>query len=60
MKFNKHSTHCTRGFTLIEVMVVIVIIAVLAALIVPKVMSRHGGKTGYWRHRTGAETLQAG
>jgi general secretion pathway protein G len=30
----------TRGFTLIEVMVVIVIIAVLAALIVPKVMSR--------------------
>ncbi len=29
-----------RGFTLIEVMVVIVIIAVLAALIVPKVMSR--------------------
>lgn len=29
-----------HGFTLIEVMVVIVIIAVLAALIVPKVMSR--------------------
>ena len=29
-----------RGFTLIEIMVVIVIIAVLAALIVPKVMSR--------------------
>lgn len=29
-----------RGFTLIEVMVVIVIIAVLAAMIVPKVMSR--------------------
>jgi len=29
-----------RGFTLIEVMVVIVIIGVLAALIVPKVMSR--------------------
>lgn len=32
---NRHS-----GFTLIEVMVVIVIIGVLAALIVPKVMSR--------------------
>ena len=32
--------HTTRGFTLIEVMVVIVIIGVLAALIVPKVMSR--------------------
>lgn len=29
-----------RGFTLIEVMVVIVILAVLAALIVPRVMSR--------------------
>ncbi len=31
---------CTRGFTLIEVMVVIVILGILAALIVPKVMSR--------------------
>ncbi|MBK5915358.1 type II secretion system major pseudopilin GspG [Rhodocyclus purpureus] len=32
---------CRRGgFTLIEVMVVIVILAILAALIVPKVMSR--------------------
>jgi general secretion pathway protein G len=30
----------SRGFTLIEVMVVIVIIAILAALIVPRVMSR--------------------
>jgi general secretion pathway protein G len=30
----------SRGFTLIEVMVVIVILGVLAALIVPKVMSR--------------------
>ena len=30
----------TRGFTLIEVMVVIVILAVLAALIVPKVLGR--------------------
>ena len=29
-----------RGFTLIEVMVVVVILAILAALIVPKVMSR--------------------
>ena len=39
-------THCYRrltrfaGFTLIEVMVVIAILAILAALIVPKVMSR--------------------
>lgn len=30
----------SRGFTLIEVMIVIVILGVLAALIVPKVMSR--------------------
>lgn len=30
----------TRGFTLIEVMVVIVILGVLAALVVPRVMSR--------------------
>ena len=29
-----------RGFTLIEVMVVIVILSILAALVVPKVMSR--------------------
>ena len=34
---NKKSS---RGFTLIEIMVVIVIIAIMAALIVPKVMSR--------------------
>jgi general secretion pathway protein G len=35
-------THTTRlrGFTLIEVMVVVVILAILAALIVPKIMSR--------------------
>jgi general secretion pathway protein G len=38
-RFNK-SHQFTRGFTLIEVMVVIVILGVLAALIVPKVMSR--------------------
>jgi general secretion pathway protein G len=30
----------SRGFTLIEVMVVIVILGILAALVVPKVMSR--------------------
>jgi len=35
-----HADSKIRGFTLIEVMVVIVIIAILAALIVPKVMSR--------------------
>lgn len=34
------SRRAVRGFTLIEVMVVIVILGVLAALIVPKVMGR--------------------
>jgi general secretion pathway protein G len=34
------SSHRIRGFTLIEVMVVIVILGVLAAMIVPKVMGR--------------------
>ena len=29
-----------RGFTLIEVMVVVVILAILAAIIVPRIMSR--------------------
>ncbi len=36
----RNPSHRVRGFTLIEVMVVILIIGVLAALIVPKVMSR--------------------
>ncbi|BBJ00426.1 type II secretion system protein GspG [Ferrigenium kumadai] len=40
MSLQNWSRRCQRGFTLIEVMVVIVILGVLAALIVPKVMSR--------------------
>lgn len=40
MEMKKHPPARSLGFTLIEVMVVIVILGVLAALIVPKVMSR--------------------
>ena len=35
-----HRSHADRGFTLIEIMVVIVILGVLAALVVPSVLSR--------------------
>jgi general secretion pathway protein G len=36
----KNTSMIQRGFTLIEVMVVVVIMAILAAIVVPKIMSR--------------------
>ena len=42
MKIPTVSRRRSRGFTLIEIMVVVVIMGVLAALVVPKLLSRTG------------------
>jgi general secretion pathway protein G len=42
MKKGLRLTRRARGFTLIEIMVVVVIMGVLAALVVPKLLSRTG------------------
>ncbi|MEO7200787.1 MAG: type II secretion system major pseudopilin GspG, partial [Dokdonella sp.] len=38
----RHFSPRLRGFTLIEILVVVVILAILAAIVVPKVMERPG------------------
>lgn len=40
LRMRKTTQYCQKGFTLIEVMVVVVIMAILAAIVVPKIMSR--------------------
>eukprot|EP01030_Chromulinospumella_sphaerica_P020080 gene20080-19986_t len=42
MKKFSFPRRAARGFTLIEIMVVVVIMGVLAALVVPKLLSRTG------------------
>ena len=51
--------HDARGFTLIEVMVVIVILSVLAALIVPRIMSRPDEARAVAAKQDVAQVLQA-
>lgn len=40
LQSNRSAPHQQRGFTLIEIMVVVVIIGVLGAIVVPQFMSR--------------------
>ena len=64
MRTSARPARRSRGFALIEVMVVIVILGVLAALVVPSVMSRPDearvvAAKGHLGHHAGPQALQA-
>ncbi len=40
MRLSKNCFHSNAGFTLIEVMVVVVILSILAAIVIPRIMDR--------------------
>ncbi len=40
MQYSLKSIHNSKGFTLVEIMIVVVILGILAAFVVPKVMDR--------------------
>jgi general secretion pathway protein G len=40
MRLSKNTFHSNAGFTLIEVMVVVVILSILAAIVIPRIMDR--------------------
>lgn len=58
MQNPERSPHNARGFTLIEIMVVVVILGILAAIVVPRIMSRPD-EARVARAKTDIRALQA-